>query len=350
MNDSKRIYRELCRTEPSIPVFSKDWWLDAACGVDGWDVAIVERKGGIVGTLPYPLATRLGFKIIRMPPLTQKLGPWLKYAPGASAYDRLTFEKEVMTELIERLPAYDSFSQQFDYTIQNWLPFYWKGFQQTTRYTYVIDDIRDLTKVVANFEHSKRKNVKRAEKTLHVDFDLTAGDFYRNHELTLGKQNAKISYREDLFLRLHAAARRNDAGTIICARDDAGAIHGAIFAIWDANSAFDLISTIDPDLRNSGSAALLVRELIRYLADKTTRFDFEGSMIEPVEESFRRFGAVQKPYFLVTKINSLAFRGLMEGARGVTHLRNRVSEIAPPLHEVVEKLRKAAGRVNFGKH
>jgi hypothetical protein len=36
----------------------------------------------------------------------------------------------------------------------------------------------------------------------------------------------------------------------------------------------------------------------------TKKFDFEGSMIEPVEKFFRAFGATQMPYFQVKKTNS----------------------------------------------
>lgn len=52
------------------------------------------------------------------------------------------------------------------------------------------------------------------------------------------------------------------------------------------------------------TASLLIREIIKYLSSKTRKFDFEGSMIEPVEQSFRRFGAIQERYFRTSKVNS----------------------------------------------
>ena len=39
-------------------------------------------------------------------------------------------------------------------------------------------------------------------------------------------------------------------------------------------------------------------------------FDFEGSMIEPVERSFRQFGAKQTPYFSVSKTPSRLLKTL----------------------------------------
>jgi hypothetical protein len=42
---NKQKYRKFCKKEKNIPVFSKDWWLDAVCGEENWDVAIVEKGG-----------------------------------------------------------------------------------------------------------------------------------------------------------------------------------------------------------------------------------------------------------------------------------------------------------------
>ena len=306
--NSKQRYRGLCKEEKTIPIFSRDWWLDAAAGEDNWDVVMVEENGKVVATFPYVLTREYFFKLIGMPKLTQKLGPWIKYPQGLGHYDKLTFEKKVMYRIIEGLPKFDWFLQSFDYGISNWLPFYWRGFRQTTRYTYVIEDLTDSDSVFAGFEHSKRKNIKRAEKTVKVKYDLPAKDFYENHRMTLSKEGRKIEYGYDLFERIYKACYDRESGRTICCLDENDNLHSALFVIWDENSAYDLISTIDPDFRNSGSASLLIQEIVKFLSSRTKKFDFEGSMIEPVEQSFRRFGAVQKPYHQISKVNSKLLR------------------------------------------
>ena len=50
---NKDLYSKLCENESTIPIFSKDWWLDAVCGDENWDVAIVEKGGEIWATMPY---------------------------------------------------------------------------------------------------------------------------------------------------------------------------------------------------------------------------------------------------------------------------------------------------------
>jgi len=37
----KELYREFCQVEDNIPIFSKDWWMDAVCGEDNWDVILI---------------------------------------------------------------------------------------------------------------------------------------------------------------------------------------------------------------------------------------------------------------------------------------------------------------------
>ena len=50
----------------------------------------------------------------------------------------------------------------------------------------------------------------------------------------------------------------------------------------------------------------MINEALKLLTTKTKIFNFEGSMIEPVERFFRAFGAIQKPYFQITKLSRKA--------------------------------------------
>lgn len=304
MNSNKDKYRYLLETETTIPIFSRDWWMDAVCGKDNWDVFLVEKGNEIIATLPYYIHRKYGLRAITQPPLTQTNGIWIKYPPKQNYEKRLSFEKSVMNSIIDHLLGtnVDWYSQNFNYNITNWLPFYWRGFQQTTRYTYVIPNINtiDLDDLFSSFSHAKRKNIKKAQSMLEVKFGLSPQEFYNHHKMTLDKQGEEISYSFDIFKRIYNAIVQRGYGQTIYAIDDLGQIHSALFVIWDENSAYDLISTIDPDLRDSGSVSLLIREIIKYVSTKTAHFDFEGSMIEGVANSFRQFATIQKPYFNIS--------------------------------------------------
>ncbi len=305
MLSNKEKYSELLGTEKEIPIFSRDWWLDAVC--ENWDVLLVEKDSNIIASLPYCIYKSKSIKSIKQPPLTQTNGIWIKYPKNQSIEKKLSFEKNVMNSIIDQILNLDIdyFSQNFKYNITNWLPFYWRGFGQTTRYTYIIPNIDsiDLEDLFSKFSRAKRKNIKRAETIVETAYGMNAREFYEFHSRTLRQQNEKISYTFDTFEKIYNAVIAHDSGQIIYARDENNCIHSALFIIWDENSAYDLISAIDPDYRDSGSVSLLIREIIKYVAAKTKHFDFEGSMIEGVENSFKQFATMQYQYFNINYMN-----------------------------------------------
>lgn len=310
MVNSKSLYIDFCKYEPLIPIFSQPWWLDAVCGEENWNVILVEKGDSIVASFPYYVLNGkfLGTKNICMPLLTQKLGPYIKYPEGQKYTSKLSYEKEIMQEIINKLPKYDFFYVQFDYKYTNWLPFYWNGFQQTTRYTYVIEDISDIDKVVAKFDSKKRAHLRKGEKNITIKYDLSAEEFITYYQNCLGKSNHTLLYSANFFCALCKAAYKNKQGQIVYAVDQENHIHGAIFYIWDNIAAYDLVTAFDPEYKNSGASTYLVYQLIKDSLGKCNVFDFEGSMIENVEESFRKFGTIQKSYFQIYKYNSRRYR------------------------------------------
>ncbi len=303
MNTPKEDYRALCEVEPTIPVFSRAWWLDAVAGENDWDVVVVKRGPEIVASMPYVKIGKLGFTLLGHPPLTQTLGPWLKLFKDSPAR-RIKQQHDLMQSLIEQLPPFDSFYQRWHYANTDWLPFYWAGFKQTTRYTYVIEDLSDPDAVAAGFSHGKRMSIKKAKEKIKIKFDIPAQTFYEHHKMTLGQVNLKIGYPYEVFARMYKSGYEHNAACTIAAYDEHDNLHAAFFIVWDENSAYALINTIDHDFRSSGATSLLTREIIRHVSNKTKRFDFEGSMIKGVESSVREFNARQTRYFSISKTSS----------------------------------------------
>jgi hypothetical protein len=109
----KEKYREFCKKEKNIPIFSKDWWLDAVCGEENWDVVLFEKGGEIWASWPYYKVRKFSFNIITMPKLTQNMGIYIKYPHNQKYYKKLSWEKEIINTLLEKLPKFDKFSQNF---------------------------------------------------------------------------------------------------------------------------------------------------------------------------------------------------------------------------------------------
>jgi lipid II:glycine glycyltransferase (peptidoglycan interpeptide bridge formation enzyme) len=302
---NKKEYKEFCINNKKIPIFSKDWWLDAVCGEGNWDVIIIENGGKIVATLPYYIkkSEKLKYKMITMPQLTQKLGIYIKYPKGQKYAKKLSYEKKIFNKIIKKLPEFDIFKQNFDYSITNWLPFYWNGFQQTTRYTYIISDLSDLDKVFSNFRSNIRTDIRKAKDVVEVYSTDDLKTFYELNEKTFSRQDLNIPYSYNFLKKIDEICSKNDCRKMFFAKDARGDIHAAIYIIWDNDSAYYLLSGSDPDLRNSGATSLLLWKAINFASTVTQKFDFEGSMIEPVERFFRAFGAQQVPYFHIYKDN-----------------------------------------------
>ncbi len=301
-------------------IFQQPWWLEAVAPGQ-WGEVVVKRGDEVAARMPYVIKKKNGLTALTMPPLTQTLGPWLR--PSKAKYARqISEQKQLMNELIEQLPDTDYFCQNFSPYITNWLPFYWRGFTQTTRYTYRLYKIDDLDYVWNGFLANIRTDVRKAEKALIVRTDLTVDDFIRINTLTFERQGMELPYSYNLVKRLDTVCKIHNARKMFFAEDAQGRIHAAVYLVFDSHTAYYLMGGGDPDLRNSGATSLLMWEAIQYASNVSTIFDFEGSMIEPVERFFRAFGAVQTPYYQITKM-SRRMRMAYHGKELIKAIANR---------------------------
>lgn len=309
-SETKQRYKELCEDERSIPLMMQHWWLETVCPGQ-WEVFLAEEKGQLVGALPYHFRKKLGLQFIIQPQRTQYGGLWIKRNEAAACDgERLAREKRIFGKLIDQLEKQkpDYIEQCLHHSITNWLPYYWRGYTQTTRYTYVIESIGNHEKCLSRFSPSKQRQVRKAEGKFTLDLDLTPDEFYTSHKQALhDNRNQEIEYSYEFFLRLWKTATARKQGQILALRDSGGKVHVAHFIVWDKASAYDLLYFIHPDYASSGASTLIVAEMLKWLINKTKAFDFEGSMNEGIENSYRQFGTTQKPYFQLCKsFNPLA--------------------------------------------
>ena len=247
------------------------------------------------------------FNIITMPPLTQIMGVYIKYPANQKYYKKLSFEKEVMTQLIDALPKFDYFSQNFDKKISNWLPFCWKGFEQTTRYTYLLEDLtfQDLEKKLEN--DVRRRCRKGTEAGLFVLESEDIEKFYEINSLTFLRKGNKIPYSFDFVKKLYEVCKiHNSVKIYFAVKDDT--VMAVNFLIYDQNTVYYLMGGIHPAYKDLGGMDLVLVQSIRFALESGLVFDFEGSMVESIEKYFRSFGAIQKPYFSIKKTNSLILK------------------------------------------
>ncbi len=305
---NKQKYKEFVHKE-NLPIFMQPYWLDSVCeyGME-WDVILYEKGGEIWGSFVYCIKKKYGFTLITMPKLTQFLGPYIKYPKGQKYYKKLSWEKEIINYFIDNLPKFDYFNMNFHYSITNWLPFYWRGFKQTTRYTYIIENNLNVEELSKSFETDVKRRRRKAEK---LGVEVFEGNdielFYKLNKMTFERQRLKIPYSFEFVKKLYENCTINNACKMLFAKYSGETI-AANFLVYDDKSVYYLMGGIDPEKRDLGGMDVVMFESIKFALETNRDFDFEGSMIESIEKYFRSFGGIQKPYFQIKKVNSMILR------------------------------------------
>lgn len=297
----KEKYHLLCNTEASIPIFSRDWWLDAVCGKEKWEILLVEEKERIKAAMPLYIPCR---RTVSMPSYTQTMGPWFAPESDDTKYTKALGRRQALSkQLLENLHPFPYFLQNFHYGITDWLPFYWEGYRQTTRYTYLLKDIKNPDMIWENMSSNIRRNITKAKGNypITVKKGISVEEFLQVQAKTFERRHT-VNYEDtEILKKLIAMCRERNQGDLWGGYDKQGRLHAAAFIVWQESSAWYLAGGGDPALRESGAHSLILWECIRYVSQFTNTFDFEGSMIPGVERFFREFGAIQTPFFTITR-------------------------------------------------
>jgi hypothetical protein len=297
-NPELQNWDSLVERSPQGTVFCYSWWLNAI----GGDVRVLGcfDKERLVAGIPLYFVKRFGIRIVTMPKLTQTWGVIIEPLSGKRVKVS-SLEMEILRLFAGELRKFAYFTQLFSHHSQNWLPFYWNGFKQTTRLTYVIDDLTSMDEIWKGLRENIRSDIRKAQK-LGVRIQPSSLDeAFPVFEKTFHRQNLHLRYTREYLDRIYRAAHCGNAGECFIAMGTDGQVHAAAFLVWDQRKAYYLVGGGDPDLRNSGATSLLIWELIQFSSKRSKVFDFEGSMIEPIEKFFRAFGASQLTYHMVYK-------------------------------------------------
>jgi hypothetical protein len=293
-------YEEFVKRSPQGSIFAHRWWLEAvAPGM--YEILEINEGGGIRAAWPIVCSKSDGAKHVCMPALTQKLG--ILFTPSAARpVEAQSKNQRRTTELIEQLGDTASFHQNFHENFIDWLPFYWQGYAQTTRYTYVLEDISDLTSVWNGMRPNHRRDIQRATRLgIRIIDGLDMAKFLELNRKTFTRQGREPLASDELILRLDRACCANAGRKIFAGVDSQGRTHAAVYIAWSNDTAYYLMGGSEPNLRNSGAQLLALWEAVIFANSVVKRFDFEGSMLHQIEHGFRGFGARQLPYSSITK-------------------------------------------------
>ena len=300
--ERQREYRRLCESGKIRDLFMQPWWMDAT---GEWDVALGFRNQQLVGAMPFALGKKWRIRTIELPALTHHTGIWMDKPPDISDHKWLTREKQIIWSLIESLPPHGFFSMVFEETsFDNWLPFYWKGFRQEMRYTFVID-ATDPDKLDQHINRNLKRNLRHAQDDIQIVRDADPKVFYDVCAQTYKRQRMKMPYTFELFSRTDAAIKDHNAGIKLAALSANGDIISVAHLLWDQSKAYYFMAGDTDAGRTANAGLVLCREALKIAFEEKglQSFDFCGSMIEPITEIRRQFGARAVPLMKIFKAN-----------------------------------------------
>ncbi len=293
-------YKEFCQNnEEKISVFFQPYWLDIVCYNGEWNVILsIDNKGIINGVLVYFMTKKYGQSIITNPPLT----PFT----GIIILDKNEFSDstKIIENLIFEIPQTMYFSQSCMPTFKNWLPMFWKHYNQTSRITYIIENIKQWNYGMCN-DHTQRK-IKKGNALYTIKESENIKDIFDFSANLWALKKIMPPINETQFRLLDHQLAIRSKRKILITIDKNNKIHSAVYLIFDQNTAYSLLISSDPFNRNNyGAVHYLLSEAIIDSSKVVDRFNFEGSMINGLAQLYSSFGAKQELYHRIYKAKNI---------------------------------------------
>lgn len=284
--------------EHELPLFFQPQWLNT-CRLS-WDVLILEKEL-VQAFWVFHLEKKLGFTFIR----NQHLIPYsgLIFSDNKIAIQQ---KQDFVNEFMNQLPEADVFS--IDLSTDVPLEIQFKNLITSTKITNIIS-LESKAQIFAGFQAALQRQIRKAEKNLHIveidDLDL----FYALHQKTFEKQNQKAKIPIEVYETYWQTCKLMECGKLFFIKDDQQNTHAALWMVWDHTTAYYLAGGTDHTFYGSGAMSKLMWHAIETAIDKKLKyFDFEGSMLPSVNTFFRKFGPVEKKYLHLEKINSTMYK------------------------------------------
>ena len=279
-------------TQYANNIFSQPWWLDIVAA-GGWrEVVVKDKKNNIIARQAV-----VGKGNVYMPQLTQTLGIWMaddiKNDYGKS--------KRVILDILKQIGEVNAVQICLDVQNDYILPYRWAGYVMEPKFTYRIDDLSDLEVLYNNFNKTAKKNIKYARNKVSITYKLDIDELWTMLNKTFEVQKRKNPLDKNIVYSLVKECEKRNAGKYICAKDKDGNVHSCAYFVYDEKACFYLLGASDAKFRNSGAQSLVIWEGIQFAATVSKTFDFEGSMVEGIENFFRQFNGKCTPYYEVRK-------------------------------------------------
>ena len=287
---SIRSYHTLFESARDVPLYSNPWWLDATCGVGGWNALISydAAQRPIVG-IPFLKGRIRGLSAIITPPMTQ----WVsllsgEHDPGEA--NTFTLTALPKTSILDLAIKPDVRINLQDYSTAPAL-----------QYSFVIPRADDMKSVRAKYNEGLRRNLKQAGQLHTIEESGNLDGFQKLCHQTYRDRNMHApSWFDRIVPGVYEKLIANQCGTLTLAITQ-GKIIAGILTAWDSFSTYYLAGGKVADDHGTAAHALLLDHAIQDACARGTSFDFEGSMHPGIANFFQSFGSVPVSYWYFKK-------------------------------------------------
>lgn len=279
-------------------IFEERWWIECVAP-KCFNEIIIKEGDEIIARWAYAKKNNKIF----MPKITQTMGYWISEKKIKDDKNK-NIEKEIINKLIGKLPK-TQIKLALDPKNTYFLPFIWKNFIIKPCITYRFEDISNIDAIFNNFSNIVKKNIKSAKNKVSIKEIDDIAPLFTLLEETFKLQKRKSPFPKEFIEKIYSEAKKHNAAKLIYAIDSENNFHSGTFFLYDKQVTYYLISASNPKFRNSGANSLLIWEGLKFASTVSEKFDFEGSMIEGIENFIRQFGAKETIYYEIRKLNLL---------------------------------------------
>ena len=305
---NKDHYRCWTDSYRDVPIFHQPWWLDTVCGEENWDCAIaMNRAGKIEAVWPYLVKRKYGITMLIQPHLTPRLGILFNKELIPENRERIyTFEQKVTEKLLYQMPKVNIISQRFRGSYSCWLPLYWNGFKQSTKYSYVIRGLNDMNQVRGNYKSSVRNDIRKAQTHYTTEVDIDVNKLFNLCTLTYSRRKTKNPFGIKLLDRLVGQCVDRGVIEMNFAVDKHEHPASCSMTVYDKKNGYNIIQGSDKENQLHGAVQMLLDYALERASERVDIFDFEGSMIPEIERVYRAFNGELDPYYEISKFSNHA--------------------------------------------
>ncbi len=285
----------------NISVFSTPAWIKMY-GDKLQYSGIYEDGQKLVAGFYYYCDTKAGIPFYHCPPYTPHNG----FIYKLSSKNFAAQHGEIKRLLAQAATFFDKLSRKgivrtsFPCEISDMQPFIWEKFKAISQYTYRIPLEQSIEDIQSKMLAERRNDIKKAIKDgLECELNYDLGLIKNMNERMFQKKSVSAShvYLEKILSEF--ACSTNSYSYVSRYK---GEVIATVFCIYDATTAYYLLGSNDEANKHSGGGALTLWYAIEHAKNTGLKlFDFEGSMIKPIEKYFRGFGGDLIPYYAAVK-------------------------------------------------